>query len=213
MTLLSNKTKILLMFVITIGTMIVLGLVGMFDAGTTTYWEGWVGGTTKSGAPGDSVYFNYSVEVEGGRYVLNVEIEDFQCEWNSHVSPGTLTVKPGETRILSVRIDIPEDAEVGDRIVMHFHLRTFYSLHGFTSGSGRETETLRLTVIEEEAANENDDDGGWSSRGGGGAIGGPDIVLFVIGLYLILFVQAVIFYLVPVLWEAKKHGKQEGNNS
>lgn len=212
MTLLSNKTKVLLMFIITIGTMIVLGLIGTFDAGTTTNWEGWVGGTIKSGAPGESVYFNYSVEVEGGRYVLNVEIEDFQCEWNSHVSPGTLTVKPGETRILSVRIDIPEDAEVGDSIVMHFYLRTFYSLHGFTSGSGRVTETLHLTVIEEEATNENDDDGGWST-GGRGSMEGPDIVLFVIGLYLILFAQAVIFYLIPALWEAKKHGKQEGNKS
>ena len=202
------KTKVFIIFIITIGSLITLGLLGVFDTGTQVGREGWIGSTDKSGSPGESIYFIYSVGVEGSREDYNIEIRDFPCEWNYSINPSKLTVHPGEVRNMSIRIDIPEDTEIGESIQIQFLIHNWASLHGFSMGGGYGMETIHLTVVEETEDNDNEDNGGWGT-GRWTSSSGLGIVYLIISLYLILFLQAIVFFLIPALMKSKKRSDQK----
>ena len=188
--------------------MIALELFGLYTTGPSSTREGWRGGESKRGAPGESVYFNYTIEVNGGRRDYIAEIKNFQCQWESDVNPGKITVHPDESRNLSIRIHIPEDAEIDTRITISLEIHTYTSLHGFKGGSSTNGETLYLRVDDEAGANNNDVDDDWASSEW--FLGGDfDYVYFLISLYIVLFAQALISFMIPVLRKSKKGSDPE----
>jgi hypothetical protein len=178
----------------------------VFEAGPTYFRDGSNQSFFGRGAPGEAVYFNYTLNTEGGRIVHYVEFRDIECEWPWSVTPPKITVYPGETRTLSLRIEIPRDAEIGDSISLDFWIYEWTTLHGMEWGHGSATRTFTLTVIEERGTNEGADEWDPSGMGWDGLTGGFDIVYFAISLYLILFAQALVFFLIPAQMKFRKAG-------
>jgi hypothetical protein len=170
--------------------------------------------SSAEGAPGEAVYYNYTIETEGGRIEFHAEFRDIQCEWAWYTIPSKIIVNPGEPRTLSLIIEIPWNTAVGDSISINFTIYTWHTLHGIDLGMfGTDSITLTLTVIEEWGTNEDIDDRGRGYDNWIGAAWAPDFVYFVISLYLILFIQALVFFMIPALRKSKKRSDLERDKS
>ncbi|UCE74719.1 MAG: hypothetical protein JSV56_03190 [Methanomassiliicoccales archaeon] len=206
------KTRLFMAFIITISSLVVLWSLGLYEGGPTYFWDHSNTSSSLQGAPGEAVYFNYTIETEGGRIVHHAEFRDIRCEWSWDVIPSKISVNPGERRTLSLKIEIPRDAVVGESISIYFEIYTWDTLHGIDFGGyGRDSTTLTLTVIEERGTNEDISDWErgeehWECR-----TDIPDVVYFVISLYLILFIQALVLFLIPAYLKHKKRNEDESD--
>ena len=108
---LSNKIKAIIIIIITIGYVMGAALLGIYEMGPTQFRTQWIGGTTKNGAPGETLHFNFSVEVRNGRIGLHFEIRDLPDEWDAVTIIRRIIVFPGESHHLSIQVNIPHDVE------------------------------------------------------------------------------------------------------
>jgi hypothetical protein len=200
-TVLNRKAKAGIIVLIVFSYIIIAAFLGIYELGPSDFRGGWVEGRSKHGEAGESLFYNFTFEARGGRMIYHFEILDVRSDWNVHVTPRKIDVAPGEMRTISIRVDIPEEAEVGDYHATDFTLLSGTNTHGFIRDPHEVPLTLDTNVVEESPTSEIDNTdplNGWRWAEG---VVGIDWIGAIAHLFFITFISTVILYLLP---EVKK---------